>query len=227
MKKTIAIMLGLIVAQTASYATTNQVLSRNAVGYIRRSVENGQLDFVGAPFVNLAGGENVLSNLFPNPAAGTSAFKWDKVGQVYQFFGAKGAAWNAASATAVVSRGEGIFLKCPGSVTQTFYVMGEVPDRLTAPTTTVGIAAGLTFVSLSYPVAIAWTSTTLAAALPTGSQLVLWNKTNSQYMFYGKKGTSWQSGTNVVLQPGDAFYVKQPGGSLPFNWVEGKPYTWP
>jgi hypothetical protein len=229
MKKAMIVALGLAVVASASYAQTNPVLSRNAVGYIRRQIDANQLDFIGAPFVRLEGGaQNTVSNLFPNPLNGSSLLKWDIPNQRYIQISAKGTTWGLGGSN-LIARGEGVFVRTPGGTTQTFYVLGEVPDKFSATSTVVTVGAGVTFLANGYPVPVLWTSTTLAAQLPNGSQFVLWNRTNGSYDPYSKKGTAWQpaSATNVLLKPGDAFYVRQPGGATNINWTETKPYTWP
>lgn len=228
MKKLALVLAGLTIVSSSVFAQTNPVLSRNAVGYIKRTINSNELDFITVPFVNLSQANNTLSNVFPNPAPGSQAFRWDKGSQQYVFYATKGspvATWSTAGSN-IIYRGEGIFFRGPSNSNQTFYIMGEVPDRLTAPTTVVQVVAGVTFVGHGYPVDVTWTSLQISSLLPAGSQLAVWNKGSNAYTFYSKKGSSWGTGTNAIIRAGDGFYVRQDLGS-PFGWSETKPYTWP
>lgn len=225
MKKITAILLGTLIVSSAALANTNQVLSKNAVGYVKRTVPGGGLDLMTVPFVNLSQVNNTVSNTFPSATDGTQISLWSQGSQTYRtFIKAKGTWGNPG--TNVLARGDAVFFRSPSASTQEVFIMGEVPDSATAPTTTVTVISGLNAVGLGYPVSTSWTGTTLAASLPDGSQISVWN--GSAYTTIIKAKGSWgASGNSLVIDPGDGFFVRSPVGAPTINWNQTKPYTWP
>lgn len=224
MKKAFVVLVGFLVAVSAAVAQTN-VLSRNAVGYIKRDLAPGQLDLVSVPFNTLDGSANVLSNVFSSASNLTQVSFWDRGLATYRTYLKGKGTWGSAG-TNVIPRGEGMFLKSPDSVGQTFYFMGEVPDAITAPTSKVFLAEGLNAVALAYPVALSWTSTPAASALPNLSQLSIWDGSN--YTTYLKSKGSWGAANSLIIQPGQAVFINKPAGSGgTYEWDQAKPYSWP
>ena len=99
--------------------------------------------------------------------------------------------------------------------------MGEVPDKVTAPTTSLYVVQGLQMVGFMYPVATPLTNTSLATTAKWGDVLYYW-KTNQSW---GSENfvTRWIPGT-LVMEPGQAYYYKTTNATV---WTETKPYTWP
>ena len=224
MKKVTAILLGTLIASSAALAQTNQVLSRNAVGYIKRTVPANGLDFVTLPFVNLSGSANTISNVFPAASNLTQISLWNVGDQKYDTYLRSKGTWGVAGSN-VLARGAGFFIQTP--VQQEFFLMGEVPDRFSAPTTTVTMVEGIVALGLGYPVDVQWSNTAAATSLPNLSQFSAWNKATTSYVTLVKSKGGWGA-TPVTINPGDGFFVTKPsgtGGSL--NWNQAKPYTWP
>lgn len=225
MKKLAAIILGTVIAGSAAFAQATNVLSRNAVGYIKKDVGPGQLELVSVPFNPLDESANVLSNVFATASNLTQVSFWDRGLNLYRTIQKSKSTWGNAG-TNVIPRGEGIFIQSPQSVAQTFYFMGEVPDSFTAPSTTVFIAEGLNAVALAYPVTLNWTSTPAASELPNLTQISFWNGTN--YQTYQKAKGSWGTASNLTIQPGQAIFIQKPAGSGgTYEWRQAKPYSWP
>lgn len=225
MKKITAILLGTLIASSAALAQTNQVLSRNAVGYVKRTVNASQIDFFTMPFNSLAPGGNAISNVVPEAANSTQVIVWDPSIQNYVTYARAKGAWGAVGSN-VLARGQSFFIRSPAGTNQTFFLMGEVPDRFNALTTTVSIVQGISAVSVAYPVDTLWTSTTAAATLANADQLIVWDTGITNYITYAKSKGAWSAATNLVIRPGQGAFIRKFGvGVTP--WVQTKPYTWP
>lgn len=228
MKKAAALALGLAVLATATFAQTNQVLSRNAVGYQRVSVpasnriELVRLDF--SPLQSSITVSNMLGNQLPD---GARIYLWNKSIQGYNILTKNRGAW--PQGTTIVGRSQAFFLSGPtnfGNTNYPVYLLGEVPDKFTAPTTTVsGLGPGLDFTGYGYPVTMPWSNVALLGVMSNGSRIALWNTQIQGYDIYTKNRGTWPSGllTNF-LRAGQGFWT-QTTQSMP--WVESKPYTWP
>ncbi len=114
MKKLMS-LVALAVVGSVVAASAQEVLSANAVGYVKRTIPAGKLQIVSVPFDNIASedgtykfGETQVANDLPQ---GSSVMFWNTESQGWSG-GAKGAkGWNAAQANKVVSAGEGFFVK--------------------------------------------------------------------------------------------------------------------
>ena len=225
MKKVTAILLGTLIASSAALAQTNQVLSRNAVGYVKVSIGDNQLDFLTMPFESLVPNGNVISNVVPVASNATQLITWDEGSQSYIAFTRTKGSWGTAG-TNTLPRGKSFFIRSPAGIAQQFFLMGEVPDRFSAPTTTVSIIEGISAVTVAYPVDTAWTSTAAAALLQNGDQFIIWDGGIQNYIAFTKSKGAWGAATNYVLRPGQgAFLRKAATGVTP--WNQPKPYTWP
>lgn len=229
MKKLIWVVAVLLIAQAAANAQT-QVLSRNAVGYVKITAERGKLVLGRSDFESLDGSGGIaVSNLFGDQVpANTTVYLWDRVTASYKSVTklARGG-WGSAGSNRV-QRGEGFWLKVPAAASNETYdvfLMGEVPDRYTAPTTTIPGLSGANMLGYPYPVQVYWTNTVLAMTSPPNSSLFLWNPTSQAYQSYTKLARGgWGTGSNIVLQPGQGFWFRTTSS---VSWVEIKPYTWP
>ena len=97
-----------------AFGQATQVVSRNAVGYIKVTIPKGTLMMIQTPFENLNGsgyysiGELVGSN-FPS---GTVSYFWNKNLQQYK---SENFTTRWIPGTNTFSRGEGLFLKIPAN----------------------------------------------------------------------------------------------------------------
>ncbi len=225
MKKIVVAMLGVATAATMAFGQTNQVLSRNAVGYIKLNIDKGDFAMIQNPFINLAGSDYTVTNLFGDQLpSGSSVFIWDEAGQTYVSENKGFGGWFPG--TNVLDPGNGFFLTIGAAAPSNNYsifMMGEVPDRFTQPTGTVPYVNGFSMVGYPFPVTTEVTNTTLAANLPSGSTVFLWDQAGQTYVSENKGFGGWFPGTNV-LNPGAAFFLST---TVSTNWVEPKPYTWP
>jgi hypothetical protein len=229
MKKLMACLLA--VGMTASIAGAQEVLSRNAVGYVKQEIAGGKLFLVSQPFVNLETGldSHSLTNVLNAVPGGTIVSIWNQNAQSYVNFSrtARGV-WDGAAQTSLVSRGQAMFLRIPvGAGTNEVVFMGEVPDKDNAPLTPQSRVPGLSFVGYPYPASIAFTSAVMAVELPGGAIASRWDAALQTYVNYSKTARGvWDGAAQAAtINAGDAFIIRSTATAN--NWDEIKPYTWP
>ena len=226
MKKATAIILGTLIASSAALAQTN-VLSRNAVGYIKVPVESNKLYLVSNPFVPLDASGDVVTNMLAAVPNSTVVSVWDEASQAYINYSrsARGA-WSA-NATSRIARSDAFFIRMPSVGTSTIFLMGEVPDRFTAPTTTQSRVSGITMLGFPYPVQTSFTGTPMAISAPNSSVISIWDPNLNTYVNYSKSARgAWDAGAQAaVVQPGQGFVIRSTAAGGNFSTV--KPYTWP
>jgi hypothetical protein len=221
MKKLLIVTL--VVLSVAAVAFGQQVLSRNAVGYQQLTITKTNLALIRHDFEPL-NTQLAVSNVFASLPNGTRVSIWNKTQTGYINISRGLGGWGPDGSN-TLSRGESCWVLIPSTAASNAYqvfLMGEVPDRFTAPTTTVTILPGMKLVGYSYPVDIKWTNTTLAKNSPVGTRISVWY--GSSYSNYSKGLGGWGPGTNLVITPGMGFWVQLASGT---NWAEAKPYTWP
>ena len=224
MKRILVVVLALaFIGGIAFGDPTNQVLSKNAVGYVKVTIPRGALMMIQTPFENLSGAVDfsVGELLGSNIPGGSVAYFWSKADQQYKSenFGTR---W--IPGTNRFERGEGLFVRIAANAVSDYYdifLMGEVPDSITAPTSEMQFVKGLQMIGYMYPTEIPITNSMLTSVAKGGDALYYW-KTNQQW---GSEnfGTRWIPGT-LKLQPGQAYFYKTTNTSL---WSESKPYSWP
>jgi len=230
MKSKLAVLVGALLLAGSAYAQTNQVLSVNAVGYVKVDLlATNKLHLLANNFEPLSG-PIAISNTFASLPAGTTVYLWDEVAQSYKpgisrsLFG-----WPPAGSNRL-ERGSSFFLKTAGLATNvasySVYLMGEVPDSSTAPTSSYNTAVGLKLVGNSYPVSTRWTNTSLAKSVSPGSIIYVWDAVSQSYgAGISKSLFGWPpAGNNLVLNPGQGYIVKTTNS---VGYSESKPYTWP
>lgn len=235
MKRMVLVMLAIVVTGTLAFGQT-QVLSRNAVGYVKVDAERGKFALVRLDFESMDGSQGgciVVSNLLDSTQfpADTLLYLWNYDTRQYKSLVQRDprGGWGLEGSN-LLCRGEGFWLKIPASAASNSYpvfLMGEVPDRTTAPTTTMDNVFGMNILGYPYPVDTYWTNTDLAKKLPANALLYLWVSTSNKYDGpYQKnpRGGVWDGAENLVIRPGQAFWVST---TQAVDWVEGKPYTWP
>jgi hypothetical protein len=232
MKRIIAAALVAGLAVAAAQAQTNQVLSRNAVGYERITVptRDGGYRLVRLDFIGLGGDVTVSNMLGTQLPDGSQAVFYNEASQGYQVYGKNTRGWGVGN-TAVVDTAQGFFLSGPTSAVPTnyqVYLMGEVPDRFTQPSNYIpsvgGPATPFRLSGYPFPVALQWTNVQLMNQLPANSQIVTFD--GATYSVAAKHPTrGWPAPlmTNY-LQVGQGFFIKT---TTTVSWTETKPYTWP
>jgi hypothetical protein len=235
MRKAIVVAIAIALVGAAAQAQTNQVLSRNAVGYAKVTAAKGSLSMLRNDFNSLSG-PATPSNLFGNTTfpIGTTLYLWDGFASAYTLevlASNKASGINWSPNTNRFTPGRGFWLQIPGTApsnSYTAFLMGEVPDRFTAPTTTIAVATSLNMLGYPYPAQVKWTGTVLAVQSGIGDTLYSWN--GAQYSLNvlsssKASGIRW-SDTNQVLEIAKGYWYQRNAGAG-FNWAEPKPYTWP
>ena len=228
MKKILATLLA--VSMTAGIVNAQQVLSRNAVGYVKVDIESNKLYFVGVPFINMADGSDMhrITNVFAGLPPLSIVSIWNPVDQVFDSFGRNSrGTWGTAAETAEISRLQGAFLRLPADNPPTnIFLMGEVPDSTTAPTQAMERFSGLTAVIYPYPAQVRMTNTALGINLPALGIISIWDSGTQEYISVGKSSRGvWGSDADTLdLLPGQAVFLRT---SVAGTWDEVKPYTWP
>jgi hypothetical protein len=229
MKKLTAILLGTLIASSAALAQTNQVLSRNAVGYVKIPLQSNKLYLVSNPFVNLQAGPQLITNVFAAMPAGGTVSVWNEGLQQYDnYLKSTRGTWSATALTATLARADGVFLRLPATNAPVdLFLMGEVPDRFTAPSNLTTRVPGIAMVGFPYPVTLRLTNTVLATSVPNGTTISVWDPTANQYINYLKstRGTWSAEALTANLNPGQGLVIRATNAAN--QWYENKPYTWP
>lgn len=232
MRKALLIALCICVVGSLAYGQTSNVLSRNAVGYVKVTVRSNTMFVARNDFETLGTAPLAISNAIGDQLPlNAQIILWNKSGQAWKPAITKTAFGWGSGGTNPLPRGDAFFIRLPSSVPSNayqVYFMGEVPDRTksTGTGTTFNVYPGLNLMADPYPVSRKWTTTVMSAALPVNSQLLIWNETNQSYnAAITKTAFGWgASGNALTLEPGVGFWVRTTG-SVTFS--EGKPYTWP
>jgi len=219
----------MLFASSAVLAQTNQVLSRNAVGYIKIPLQSNSLYLVSNPFVSLQAGPILLSNVFAAVPPGTTINVWNEQSQSYNGYGKNTRGqWVGAALTAQLVRADGIFINTPSTSTPVdLFFMGEVPDRFTSPSNLTQRVPGLTIVGFPYPVTMRLTNTVLGQQVPPGTTVSIWDPVAKTYVGYGKntRGAWVGAALTANIQPGQGLVIN--ATNVANSWYENKPYTWP
>ena len=230
MKKLIIAALAAGLIGASAQAQTNQVLSRNAVGYVKVTAASNSMVLIRNDFNDLtSGGAPAVSNIIGDQVpVNSTVFIWSRSSQSYNSGTRSSRSGWGSFGSNMLNRGEGFFLKIPsgaGISNYTVYLMGEVPDKTTAPTTTVANVTGLGLFGNPYPVSTPLTNIAIVANAANNDVVYLWNVTNQSYVSYTRSSRSgWGGATNVTLSPGEGFWLRS---SITQQWSTVKPYTWP
>lgn len=232
MKKTLWIAIVGALAASVVAASAQEVLSANAVGYIKRTVPaNGGLEVISyalnpMPYSGITWFTNTsVAAEMPNLSA---AFFWDPATQRWTPAVKSGKGiWGPEALAKQILPGEMFFLKTPaGAPAQEVTITGEVPDD---PTLTRAVIGGNAIAALGnpYPVDVAFTNMDVAKNAANLSAAFFWNPTTGRWIPAVKSGKGiWgpEALAKTVLA-GEGFFLKDFGaGSV---WTNVKPYTWP
>lgn len=232
MKKLTFALALLATVATVQAQTTNQVLSRNAVGYQRFDLPKGSLTLIRPDFYPLDGGILKATNLFQRQLpANSRVFYYDAFGQFGVSPGQYAIDTMGAlkfSTNITFTPGRSFWVQIPptaASNNYTMYIMGEVPDsfNMGSSNKTITVPAGLSQLGIPYPVTTAFSNTHLGRISKVNDRVITWSGSN--YVTYTRAALRWP--TNMPpIQPGEGFfYVNANLNST--NWVEPKPYSWP
>lgn len=225
MKKLLSLVAAALVMGTMAYGQTN-VLSQNAVGYVKVTVDAGDLALVRNDFVNIDGSPVTIPTLLGDQVPANSvAHVWDRVGGSYASVTKGGRGW-PAGATNELMRGDAFFLQIPAAAAEAsydVYLLGEVPADAEATVANIQVDA----IGYPYPAAVNWTATTLSESMAASDTLHVWDQATQTYVSITKGGRGWPAAADtVVIEPGQAFWVET-AAATPADWTETKPYDWP
>lgn len=227
--KKILIGVASVLAATAAFAQTNQVLSKNAVGYEKIDIgPTGAFELVRVDFRGVGGTTNTFYDYVgAQMPVNSSVYFWNVVSQKWDSVTRGGKGWGVASNRLMVI-GESMFLKnAPASATNiTVYMMGEVPDTASVDQNGVVGGGGFTAASYPYPVAQNWTNTDISKKLAANDSVYTWNAAGGSWQSFTKSGKGWGAATGLVVRPGQGLFIKK-NSVNGTNWLESKPYTWP
>lgn len=232
MKKTLWIAIAGALAASVIAASAQEVLSANAVGYIKKTLPaGGKLVAVSIPLDSMTEANNVFgrTSIAQEAPVGSLVFFWDDVGQSWILGGKSTKGWAAGQSNKVVKPGEGFFLQGPkaAAVDTEVTITGEVPPDATLSR---GILANKALSSLAnpYPVDFKFGTSDLANQAPVGSLVYFWDQDGQSWVPGGKSTKGWAAGqSNRVVQAGEGFFLQQPSGAPAASWDAAKPYTWP
>jgi hypothetical protein len=223
--KKILLASALVLAIAVSAAVAQEVLSQNAVGYIKVPTFAGKFISVAQPLNNMGKVENKFgeTSIAQELPQGSIVSFWDPVNQNWGGGGKSGKGWAPAQSNKVIAAGEGFFIKSPqdGEVT----ITGEVPDE---PSLDRVIPGNNAFGSLAnpYPVDFKFGESDVAKNASQGSIVSFWDVVAQNWGGGGKSGKGWAPAqSNRVVQAGEGFFLKEK--ETVTTITTKKPYTWP
>jgi hypothetical protein len=225
-------LLALVLMVPASFGATN-VLSKNAVGYVKKTLEPGKFYLLSVPFNRLQG-DTTITNIFPAETSGlpsgTTVFFWDVANQKYS---ASSEALESfppplqwKPGTNPISQGEGFWMQTPSSASNVdLFILGEVPDESNI---VVQLAVGFNFVAYGYPVTLDLTNSALTGVVSGGDLVHYWDPNAtppwSAESYETFPTVVWNPGT-AQFEIGDSVVIEKKGSGA--AWDEEKPYTYP
>ena len=205
--KTLLLSAAALVAGFISAQAQSNVYSANIVGYVTVTNAASQFALMANP---LDSGSNTLSSLFASAPNGTLVEIWNGAGFQSSTKGF-GGVWTT---NLTLSPGQGFFLKSSSNGTNTFVGSVVVPN---GGSVTNSLNAGLFYLvgsPIPYSDSLSGTNLNLTTAVGNGTLVEVWNGTSYQSSTKGFGGV-WT--TNLVIQPGQGFFVKP---SAAANWVQ-------
>jgi hypothetical protein len=195
-----AVLLAGAICLTGTLTSSAQVVySANTVGFVNRNIPTG-FSMFSNPVI---GADNTIAGLFPNPAIGTSIYKFDVVAGAYSLFSFGFSGWDAAALTATLVPGEGAFIFNPVAPT-TVTFSGEVA---TAGASNITIGAGFSILSSVVPQG-GKLQTVLGFPAAIGDQVFKFDSGSQAYVLSSFGFTGWDGGEPDV-EVGDAFFVNK------------------
>jgi hypothetical protein len=226
MRKVAVLAICGVFAATAVYAQTN-VLSQNAVGYVKVSLTGGELKLITHQFNDIDGNPQtpsvVLGDQMP---VNSKVFTWNGTSyDIEDYLAGTKTNPNAwAPDTAALEPGVGFFVEAPDAAD--VYLLGEVPadasnDLVAQP--------GLTALGFPFPASQAWTGTATAAGANLNDRFFTWNGSSydiDDYLAGTKTNPNAWTNPDKVLTPGEGWFYDSTLGEAR-TATEVKPYAWP
>jgi hypothetical protein len=235
MKQAKWILISAIVALTviAAVAQELEVLSVNALGYIKKTLPpGGKMICLNLPLDSMSEASNVfgrtsIAQELPNGSA-VSFWNLDSQKWVTGTKSTKGV-WTPVASNYVVKVGEGFFLKSPTNSVQptSLTIAGEVPSAANSERVLLG-QSRLDVVGNPYPTSFKFGESELAKNAANGSAVSFWNEDTQQWVSGTKstKGVWTPTSSNYVVKATEGFFLKTSNATA-WVWSSTKPYTWP
>lgn len=234
MKKTLWIAIAGALVASVIAASAQEVLSANAVGYIKKTLPaGGKLIALSAPLNSMTESTIVFgrTSIAEEAPVGSFVYFWDPVAQGWSG-GTKQASpkfWNAAISNRVIASGEAFFLKGNPTdiVDREITITGEVPSDATLARAIPGNNS-LGTIGNPFPVDFKFGSSSVASNATVGSFVYFWDSA-AQGWSGGTKQASpkfWNAAiSNRIILAAEGFFLKELGTVT--TWTNTKPYTWP
>lgn len=244
MKKLYIAVVVVFIAAVLSYAQTGEVYSLNIVGFQRLTAVSQGLTLVSTPFER---SPNTLDDVIgPQLTGGKSegvadlVTLWDATNQSYERYWLKASDSNwynmsGYRATNVyITPSKGLWIKSRRASNQTVIVSGDVVADSAVSNT---LVPGLSLVSYPFSTEIELNSSALTNGKAGKSEgaadvIALWDSASQLYVRYWLKSPDrkWYTmqnvlASNVYIGGGRGFWY-QNRDTVPFVWVERKPYSW-
>ena len=234
MKKTLWIAIAGALVASVIAASAQEVLSANAVGYIKKTLPaNGKLIALSIPLNNMTEGSNVFGRTSVAAEAPNLSivYFWDPVLQQWASGQKSGkGVWPGGASNHVCLSGEAFFMKGnPTNATDVeVTITGEVPSDLALSRALPPGTNSLGTIANPFPVDFKFGTSTLAQQAPNLSIVYFWDPALQQWASGQKSGKGvWPGGaSNYVVLAAEGFFLKGAGNGLPV-WTNAKPYTWP
>jgi len=224
MKKTLWIAIVGALAASVIAASAQEVLSANAVGYIKKTLPaNGGLVALSIPLDNMTEASNVFgrTSVAQEAPVNAWAFFWTGTSWAGGFKTTKG--WGGLS-NRVIASGEAFFMKGDPAdgVAREVTITGEVPADSYRTRAITG-SSNLTTVANPFPVDFTFGSSSIASNASVNSWAFFWTGTSWAGGFKTTKG--WGGLGNRMVLAAEGFFLKEVNAG--FVWTNAKPYTWP
>lgn len=239
MKKTLWIaMVGALAASVvaASAQGSGEVLSANAVGYIKKEVPpQGKLVAITIPLEAMGASPDVVftnSSVASEADLSSVAYFWEPVSQSWRSStkSPKNSTWDGAAIGKTMDVGEMFFLKSPAAAVnpKEVTITGQVPA--TNPPVVIRVQGNLTALGNPYPVDFVFTNSTLATEAAPNSLAYFWDTANQGWRSSTKspKNSTWDGAAiGKTVAAGDGFFLKDATTATDREWSAEKIYTWP
>ena len=230
MKKTLWIAIAGALAASVIAASAQEVLSANAVGYIKKTLPaNGKLIALSAPLNSMTESSIVFgrTSIAQEAPVGSFVYFWDPALQVWSGGGKSSKGWGGAQSNKVIASGEAFFMKGSPTdpVAREITITGEVPDDAALSRVIPG-SGNLGTVGNPFPVDFKFGTSSVASNAGVGAFVYFWDEALQVWSGGGKSSKGWGGAqSNRVVLAAEGFFLKEVNS--PTSWTNSKPYTWP
>jgi len=227
MKKTLWIAMTVALAASVIAVSAQEVLSANAVGYIKKTLPaNSALIALSVPLNSMAATNIIFgdTSVADEAPVGSEAFFWNPTEQKWVGGGKGSKGWGPLALLEIVP-GEAFFMKgLAGDVDREVTITGEVPEVEQLSRAIPG-SGGLGTVGNPFPVDFVFGTSSLASNATVGSEAFFWDVGGQKWIGGGKGSKGWGPLATQVVFAAEGFFLREAGSVN--TWDETKPYTWP